>query len=81
MEVGITIRDIENLIRRNKKYLLEQNNFLDYIMQKRIELLNKGFKDLDEELINTIDITEENINSLNEFLKYYEQIVFKMKLL
>jgi phytoene/squalene synthetase len=79
MGKGITIMEIEDFTKRIEILLEKEEKHLDWLMAKRIQLLNKKFNILDDSVDEMIKTTQNYIDHYSMRLAEYKEYVKAMK--
>lgn len=80
MEVGkVNIMEIENLANRIRVIISQEDSRLDWLLEKRIEFLNKRVSVYDEDVFQMIILTQTSLDYYREKLIKYEKIIKKLK--
>ena len=79
MAVGITIMEMEDFTKRIEILLEKEQNHLDWLLSKRIQLLNKKYKDVDWSVEGMIRVTQGYVDFYTTKLEEYQRYVDNMK--
>lgn len=80
MEVGkVNIMEIENLANRIRAIISQEDSRLDWLLEKRIEFLNKKVSVYDEDVLHMIILTQTSLDYYREKLIKYEKIIKELK--
>lgn len=80
MEVGkVNIMEIENLANRIRVIISQEDSRLDWLLEKRIEFLNKRVSVYDEDVFQMIILTQTSLDYYREKLIKYEKIIKELK--
>lgn len=80
MEVGkVNIMEIENLANRIRVIISQEDSRLDWLLEKRIEFLNKRVSVYDEDVFQMIILTQTSLDYYREKLTKYEKLIKELK--